>query len=761
MSFTKWHLLSLEQQSGALCACPSPSLVKQVCVSAQEQIQQHGGITARVFAHAIVPLLMQQSGTGDVTDSQLAAFAGLVPLRRYSVAPDEKNDVETIINSAATRCATDPLCLAFSYLYVSEFLVAQRVCRAWRAIRLHSSSWPSAGNIYVYAHSLSLDESSIVQLYALRGLHSEMLSTHTSYFFFQSLFEKLVQLIQSPDADLQLASVRVLALFKGRESGDRPMVSHLIRCNGIDVLIPLLHASNSTAIKCAAVYTLGTIAGVCERHPLAAFGNKLVLRLLELFADRQSDLILLRGAARLLLILCERESHSSLMNSVLPAVTRLLLYTKDDELLAFACLTLACFANSNMSAATVQVDTSVVVRRFMGLFQHKNNNVVVSATIAAADFAQGDDAQKQVMVDCGILPRVVTLLTHAEKDVRTQACRIVSNLSEENRIADDALFSCGIIPELARILQTETKVAVQMFAVRAIYNVSTRASEVQTHYLEQNGVIPPLCTLLGSSSLRIINLTLHAMSCYLAFPNSTSHSDRIMAMIRHGAIPHIIYVLEKQQYDYSDIRWHALSIVNRMISSDDAIPTQAFVDGGILPCLLTLLAHKDAFIREQACLAIRNIAADGEMSIDAIIAADIIPRLLCILDKDEAGVQKQAAIVICTATSLGNEKHIDYLLAVGLLQHLCAMMRTHQDNQTLCYALEGLDRILQDRHNVCAGMMQQCGGVELIQALQQHTFSDVQELARDILADHFDLASNNTTNKEDELMPASDDTQQQ
>ena len=118
-----------------LCICAQ---FESACVAA---VREAGGITPQLFAVAVVPLLVFSTPerplklriAADLTLSGISTARALVPAS--DVAPP-------CCSSPAARCASDTLCLILSHLDVRQWLVAQRVCRSWRAVRLRPSCWP-------------------------------------------------------------------------------------------------------------------------------------------------------------------------------------------------------------------------------------------------------------------------------------------------------------------------------------------------------------------------------------------------------------------------------------------------------------------------------------------------------------------------------------------------------------------------------------------------------------------------------------------
>ena len=116
----------------------------QLCSRSLSEAESSGGITSDIFAHAVIPLfaLSRSAHEKEQIDHVLNTLA---QLRRYSAvkATADASPAAADFSSAAARCAVDPLCIIFSMLSVKEFLLAQRCCRSWHAVRLNPPSWPN------------------------------------------------------------------------------------------------------------------------------------------------------------------------------------------------------------------------------------------------------------------------------------------------------------------------------------------------------------------------------------------------------------------------------------------------------------------------------------------------------------------------------------------------------------------------------------------------------------------------------------------
>ena len=116
------------------------------------------------------------------------------------------------------------------------------------------------------------------------------------------------------------------------------------------------------------------------------------------------------------------------------------------------------------------------------------------------------------------------------------------------------------------------------------------------------------------------------------------------------------------------------------------------------------------------------------------------------LSHAEWDVKKEAAWAISNATSGGSPDQIEYLVARGCVPPLCDLL-TVQDNKIVTVALEGLANILKVGEsamrekglpeNPCAQHVENAGGLDKIDALQQHEDVGIYEKSLKILEQYF------------------------
>ena len=217
-------------------------------------------------------------------------------------------------------------------------------------------------------------------------------------------------------------------------------------------------------------------------------------------------------------------------------------------------------------------------------------------------------------------------------------------------------------------------------------------------------------------------------------------NERIAAVIESGVTMRVVELLMHQS---PAVQTPALRTVGNIVTGDD-LQTQLAINCSVLPCLLSLLSSVKKGIKKEACWTVSNITAGNKDQIQKVIDANIIPPLIHLLSHAEFDIKKEAAWAISNATSGGTPEQIEYLVERGCIPPLCALL-TVQDNKIVTVALEGLENILKVGEsamrekvlpeNPTAQHIENCGGLDKIDALQQHEDVGIYEKALKILND--------------------------
>jgi len=127
------------------------------------------------------------------------------------------------------------------------------------------------------------------------------------------------------------------------------------------------------------------------------------------------------------------------------------------------------------------------------------------------------------------------------------------------------------------------------------------------------------------------------------------------------------------------------------------------------------------------------------MQVKTVIDAGLIPLIIHHLDKSEFQTQKEAAWAISNLTISGRKEQVAYIVNEGVLPPLCNLLGV-KDTQVIQVVLDGINNILkmadEEVEAVCT-LIEECGGLDKIEALQNHDNEDVYKLAYEILDTYF------------------------
>jgi importin subunit alpha-6/7 len=233
-------------------------------------------------------------------------------------------------------------------------------------------------------------------------------------------------------------------------------------------------------------------------------------------------------------------------------------------------------------------------------------------------------------------------------------------------------------------------------------------------------------------------------ACWAISYLSDGPNERIQAVIESGVCSRLVELLN---HPSTTVQTPALRSAGNIVTGDD-MQTQTIINCGVLTALYQLLSSPKEGIRKEACWTISNITAGNTTQIQAVIEANMIPPLIHILGSGDFKTKKEACWALCNATSggLNRPEQIKYLVNEGCIKPLCDILNS-MDNKIILVALDGIENILRvgelDRTNSDEGLnmyaiiVEECGGLEIIQELQNHDNEEIFKKAYHLLDRYF------------------------
>ncbi|CAI9103937.1 OLC1v1002533C1 [Oldenlandia corymbosa var. corymbosa] len=255
---------------------------------------------------------------------------------------------------------------------------------------------------------------------------------------------------------------------------------------------PIDHVREQVCVFLKAVWALGKIAGDSPTFRDIVLSKDALSPLLAQ-RNEYATVSMLRNVALTLFNFCRGNPHppfDQLSSS---------LFIFDDP----DVLTCACWALSHLSDDTNKNCIQAVIRtgvcpRLVELLSHSSTSVVIPALRTFMNIARGDDSQRQIIIDRGVLSCLPNLLMHGDnKTIKKVACWTIYNIAAGRKMQNKAVIDAGLIRPLIHLLQT-VESDIKQEAAKTVFNLICGGTRHGNNILGLERFIPPLCDLLES-----------------------------------------------------------------------------------------------------------------------------------------------------------------------------------------------------------------------------------------------------------------------
>ena len=355
------------------------------------------------------------------------------------------------------------------------------------------------------------------------------------------------------------------------------------------------------------------------------------------------------------------------------------------------------------------------------------------------NIASGKSDHVQALIDKGALPLFISLLGSNHKNIVEQAIWALGNIAGEDAYFKNLILKEGAIKPLGQIFSTAE--ADSMLARNWAWCITNLLRGKPMPVFEELMFLIPIIWNATKNNTRKEIL----VDCLWGISYISDAGEKAtLKILEWGALDSIINALSSQ---HNQIVMPSVRALGNFVTGEDT-ETQTIIDAGVLPLLLGLLENEDIAIVKEAWWTLSNICAGTANQVALIIEIGILDKLISLTQHETYEIKREAGWCISNATALKNEEIVQRIVENKGVEAMFQVLKHKVDVKTAVVLLEGIRNVLEvgkahfldeKGDNPFTFIVEECGGLDIIEEMQGHLNQHVYELAVEIIESYFNV----------------------
>lgn len=286
----------------------------------------------------------------------------------------------------------------------------------------------------------------------------------------------------------------------------------VVECGAFVEFVRIFFSEKDPVIVDQTCWALGNLAGDCTQYRDMVLKAGVLPKLLQILEEVPMEGTTLQKTASWTLANLFRGKPSPPLEEIenaIPVISQLL-FNADQEIEVNA-LWVLVFISEGGKEKREAVNTENVCIRCISYLALSDLNYTLPALRLLGNLISGSDACTQKVLELGILPAILPLLSHARSGIRKEAFWTLSNVLAGNVQQIQMVLNLEMFYHVLQHLEQD-RTDVKKEAAWCVVNAVSGANNKQVMTLVQNyGVIPILCQLLDSDNARMVEFTIDAI----------------------------------------------------------------------------------------------------------------------------------------------------------------------------------------------------------------------------------------------------------